>query len=108
MNLSCGVVHVVGETVQGTAGIATHGSRIAAAHAVRSPRDGCRVNAINEAKLHCGSHIGGLERRVTVVEEPRQCTLAALQVINLLISHAHGAQSHAQVDGHILIVLDKG
>ena len=45
---------------------------------------------------------------MTVIKEPRQGASATLQVIDLLVGHAHGTQGHTQVEGHILIVLDKG
>ena len=108
MYLACGVVHIVGEAIQGTAGIATHGSCIVSAHSVGCPSDVHRVSTVDKAIFHGSSHIGGLEGRMTVVEEPGEGTLTALQVIDFLIGNAHGAQGHAQVKGNILIVLDEG
>ena len=41
---------------------------------------------------------------MAVIKEPSEGALAAFQVIDLLIGHAHGAQRHAQVEGDIELV----
>ena len=108
MHLTSGVVHIVGEAVQGTAGIAAHGGSVIGIETVGGPRDIQGILTVDEAILHRRGHVGGLEGRMAVIEEPRLGTCTALQVIDLLIRHADRTQGHAQVEGHILVILDEG
>ena len=103
--LACCVIHDVREAVQGTRCVGTHLCSLTVGDGSRMGGDGGRILTEDESILHTSRHIGRHISRMTIVEEPRSDTLAALVVEHLLVGYAYRTDGDTHLTGHVQVVI---